>query len=304
MIYTLTMNPAIDFNITGKDIKKNYVNRTWNPVYTPNGKGVNVSLVLKHFDCKSAVMGFFGGFSGRYIVEELQNIGVAVNPVWIDEITRINVFLNDGNDEYKFVNKGPFISQKSQNEMIKKIENLSDCEYLSISGSLPTGIEEYYYEQIAQICQKKKIKLVLDISSSKLKDLLKYNPFLIKPNDDEVRDIFGYEIISDKTAADALAAIIQQGAQNVLLTMGAKGAYFTDGSDVYYSTAQKIKLLSSACAGDSALAAFLSEFLHGGGIEAALKKSAATGANVAESNALGDMAKVEEYIKNIRIKKL
>ena len=304
MIYTLTMNPAIDFNITGQDIKKNYVNRTWNPVYTPNGKGVNVSLALKHFDCKSVVMGFFGGFSGRYIVDELHNAGVAVNPVWIDGITRINVFLNDGNDEYKFVNKGPAVSQKSQNKMINKIKNLFDCEYLSISGSLPPGIEEYYYEQIAQICQKKKIKLILDISSTKLKDLLKYNPFLIKPNDDEVRDIFGYEITSDKTAADALAAIIQQGAQNVLLTMGAKGAYFTDGNDVYYSTAQKIKLLSSACAGDSALAAFLSEFLHGGGIEAALKKSAATGANVAESNALGNMAKVEEYIKNIQIRKL
>ncbi|MDQ0203245.1 1-phosphofructokinase [Pectinatus haikarae] len=304
MIYTLTMNPAIDFNITGSNIRKNYVNRTWSPVYTPNGKGVNVSLVLKHFGYKSVVMGFFGGFSGRYIIEELRNAGVEAEPVWVDDITRINVFLNDGDDEYKFVNKGPFVSGENQRELLRKIENLADCEYLSISGSLPPGVDEEYYDKIARICKKKYIKLILDISSPYLKELLKYEPFLIKPNDDEARQIFGYEIISDESAAAALASLSKQGARNILLTMGDKGAYFTDGNEIYFSTAQKIKLLSSACAGDSALAAFLSEFLHGGRIEDAMKKSAATGANVAESNALGNFSNVERYSENISIKKL
>ena len=304
MIYTLTMNPAIDFNMTGENIKKNYINRTWNPVYTPNGKGVNVSIVLKHFNYKSIVMGFFGGFSGRYIVDALENIGIAVNPVWIDDITRINVFLNDGTDEYKFVNKGPFIKPTKQMEMLNEIKNLCDCEYLLISGSLPPGIKDVYYEQIAQICREKEIRLILDISSPKMKDLLKYRPFLIKPNDDEVKEIFGYELDTNKKIIVALQNLIAQGAQNILLTMGDKGAYFTDGSQIYYSTAQKIKLLSSACAGDSALAAFLSEFLQGGEVELALKKSAATGANVAESNALGDFSNVEKYINNINVIKL
>ncbi|TCS81950.1 1-phosphofructokinase [Pectinatus cerevisiiphilus] len=301
MIYTLTMNPAIDFNITGKDIKKNFVNRTWNPVYTPNGKGVNVSLVLKHFGYKSVVMGFFGGFSGKYIVDELERANIDVQPVWVDDVTRINIFLNDGSDEYKFVNKGAFVSYQNQQELLQRIQALTDCEYLSISGSLPPGIDEDYYDEIAQICREKNIKLILDISSPHLKELLKYKPFLIKPNDDEVKQIFGYDVISDDTAVVALKALTKQGARNVLLTMGSKGAYFTNGRDVYFSTAQKIKLLSSACAGDSALAAFLSEFLYEGSIEEALKKSAATGANVAESNALGEMEKVEEYMNHIQI---
>ncbi|WP_196593637.1 1-phosphofructokinase [Pectinatus sottacetonis] len=304
MIYTLTMNPAIDFNITGQNIRKNHVNRTWNPVYTPNGKGVNVSLVLKHFNCESVAMGFFGGFSGKYIIDELKKTGIEVSPVWIDTVTRINVFLNAGKDEYKFVNKGPLVAEKYQQELLFKLKQLDDCEYLSISGSLPVGVSEEYYDKIAEICEMKNIKLILDISSPKLKELLKYRPFLIKPNDDEINAIFGYEIKSDETAMQALTELVYKGAQNILLTMGDKGAYFTNGKDIYFSTAQKVELLSSACAGDSALAAFLSGFLYGGTIESSLKKSAATGANVAESNALGNMKKVEEYMNNINIRKL
>lgn len=301
MIYTLTMNPAIDFNITGKNIKKNFVNRTWNPVYTPNGKGVNVSLVLKYFNCDSVVMGFFGGFSGKYIIDELKKSNILVSPVWVDDITRINIFLNDGADEYKFVNKGAFVSQNKQKKLLQNLQNLTDCEYLSISGSLPPGIEENFYDKIANICSQKNIKLILDISSPKLKDLLKYKPFLIKPNDDEIKTIFNYDITSDETAIIVLNKLVQAGAQNILLTLGEKGAYFTDGTTVYFSSTQKIKLLSSACAGDSALAAFLSEFLYGKNIENALKKSAATGANVAESNAIGTLDKVAIYSKNINV---
>ncbi|MDZ7543389.1 1-phosphofructokinase, partial [Clostridium perfringens] len=149
-----------------------------------------------------------------------------------------------------------------------------------------------------------KIDVILDISSKKLKDLLKYNPLLIKPNDEEVKDIFGLDINNEKDALDVLKYLKNEGAQNILLTLGEKGMYFYNGEKAYYCTAPKIKLLSSACAGDSSLAAFLSEWLKGNNIEYALKKSSATGANVAESSGLGTFSKVNEYINLLEVREV
>ena len=110
VIYTLTTNPAIDMNIITDGIRSKYVNRTSTTVYTPNGKGLNVSFVLQHFNVPSTVLGFFGGFSGEYIVKEIEKRGFKSHPVWVEDLTRINVFLNDGEQEYKFVNGGSFVA--------------------------------------------------------------------------------------------------------------------------------------------------------------------------------------------------
>ncbi|HBO37982.1 MAG TPA: 1-phosphofructokinase [Pasteurellaceae bacterium] len=303
MIYTLTTNPAIDMNISSNGFFPNKVNRTFNAVYTPNGKGLNVSFVLKHFGIPSKILGFFGGFSGQFIVNEAIRRDFELLPIWIDDITRINIFFNDGEKEYKLVNEGAFTPPHKQIALLNKLENLNDLEFLSISGSLPKGIDNHYYEEILKICVEKNTKIILDISANNLKTLLNYKPYLIKPNDDEVREIFGIDIKDENDAVNALYKLNQLGAQNILLTLGEKGAYFFNGRQIYYASAQPIKLVSSACAGDSALAAFLSVWLkEPENITEALKLSAATGANVAESNGIGDLTKVKEYKKNITIK--
>lgn len=304
MIYTLTTNPAIDMNLMGTAIRPNQVNRTANTVYSPNGKGINVTLVLKHFGVNSVVLGFFGGFTGHYIIDELEKREVQVLPVWVEDKTRINIFVNDGSDEYKFVNRGSFVPVEKQVEFIDKLKNLTDCEYLVISGSLPAGIGEEYYEKILDICQEKSIEVILDISSSKLKDLLKYKPLLIKPNDEEVQKIFGITIQSKTDINRVMSFFKTEGVKNVLLTLGEKGSYFSDGHTIYECSAQPVHLISSACAGDAALGAFLSESLITQDIVKALKKSAAVGANVAESDALGDFKKVDSYINNIWVRKV
>ncbi len=148
------------------------------------------------------------------------------------------------------------------------------------------------------------VQVILDISSKKLKELLKYKPLLIKPNDEEVEAIFGLSLKDEEDIKEALKYIYKLGAKNILLTLGEKGMYFYNGDKIYYCNAPKIKLLSSACAGDSALAAFLSEWLYEANIEKALKKASATGANVAESSALGTFGKVSEYIKKIHVKEV
>lgn len=305
MIYTLTTNPAIDMNITTEGLKRGLVNRTFDTVYTPNGKGVNVTLTLKHFGIESTVTGFFGGFSGKYIVEELEKRDVTVKPVWVEDTTRINIFLNDGEGEFKFVNSGSKVLQDQQEEMLRLFETADDCDCLVISGSLPPGITTNYYENILSICKDKGIDVVLDISSPKLKDLLKYEPLLIKPNDEEIEEIFGMKMNDEQDVIHVLGFLKEQGARNVLLTLGEKGAYFSNGEEIYYSSPQPIHLLSSACAGDAALASFLSLWLKNPeNIEDSMKRSAATGANVAESNALGDFANVDKYFHNIKIRKV
>lgn len=308
MIYTLTTNPAIDMNICTNSIERKIVNRTHDAVYSANGKGLNVSFVLKHFGVDSKVLGFFGGFSGKYIVEETIKKGIEIFPVEVEDTTRINIFLNDGEGEFKFVNSGSFVEKAQQEEMLEMIESFDDLEYLSISGSLPPGIDASYYEEILKICEKKNIKVILDISSPKLKCLLKYKPFLIKPNDEEIADIFGIIVRDEEDIKDVLKYLYEQGAQNIFLTLGEKGSYFYNGRNIYYASAHKVKLLSSACAGDSALAAFLSIWLddinNEENIEQALKRASATGANVAESNAIGDLKKVEEYIHKIKVRRV
>lgn len=305
MLYTLTTNPAVDMNICLDGLQKNMVNRTYRSVYTPNGKGLNVAFVLGHFHKPATILGFFGGFSGTYIVEESRRKGCLIQPIWIEGVTRINIFLNDKKDEYKLVNEGAYVNKKKQQEMIDMLRHLDDMDVLSICGSLSPGMDETFYDQVLQLCAKKKTKVVLDISSKKLADLLGYKPYLIKPNDEEIKEVFSIQMKSEDDVIDVLEMLYARGAQNILLTFGEHGSYFFNGMCMYGISAQPVHVVSSACAGDSALGAFLSVFLHNEqDIETALKRCAAAGANTAESYGIGDLHKVQAYEKNIIVRKV
>jgi 6-phosphofructokinase 2 len=304
LIYTLTTNPAIDMNIKSNKIVPAKVNRTIETTYFATGKGINVSLVLKHYGVKSKILGFFGGFTGKYIVDELVKQGFDVKAIWIDNLSRINVFINDGENEFKFLDKGPLIPIDKQVKLKDVIEKLNDCSYLVISGSLPPNVDDSYYDDILKICVRKNIKVILDISSKKLKDLLIYKPLLIKPNNDEIKEIFGYDVSNEEKVGETLKKINKMGAQNILLTMGSKGMYFYNGKHLYFCDTPEINLVSSACAGDSALAAFLSEWLFNQNIDMALRKSSATGANVAESWGIGELKNIYKYLDLLNVKEV
>lgn len=150
MIYTLTANPAIDYNIACDGLAANTVTRTRNAVYTPNGKGLNVSFTLDHYGVDTTILGFFAGFSGEFIVKGAEALGVPVKPVWTDGITRVNVFLNAGPDtEYNMVNAGAAINEANEQEMFELIDSLDDMTCLVISGSLPPNTSEGF---LAESC--------------------------------------------------------------------------------------------------------------------------------------------------------
>lgn len=307
MIYTLTPNPAIDYNISCDGLQPNTVTRTRDAVYTPNGKGLNVSFTLDHYGVDTAILGFFAGFSGRYIVEGARELGVDVKPVWTEGITRVNVFLNAGPDaEYNMVNAGAAITAADEDAMFDLIDRLDDLDCLVISGSLPPNASEGFLRTAIERVRAKGSRFVLDISSPQLAELLELEPLLIKPNDDELRDIFGIEVVAgdDESVSAAMGELHARGAQNVLLTLGGAGAYFSNGEHLWFANRTfDVEVRSTVCAGDSSLAAFLSVwFSDRDRVEDALRRSMATGANVVECAGLGDFAHVEEYEKGIDIR--
>ena len=309
MIYTLTANPAIDYNIACDGLASNTVTRTRDAVYTPNGKGLNVSFTLDHYKVPTCILGFFAGFSGKFIVEGAEALGVPVKPVWTEGITRVNVFLNAGPDtEYNMVNAGAAVTPANEAEMYELIEGLDDLDCLVISGSLPPHTSEDFLNQVIKRVKAKDAEFVLDISSPKLAQLVEEQPLLIKPNDDELADIFGIKVSGgdDESVKAAMAELHGRGVKNVLLTLGGAGAYFSNGERLWFASRTfDVKLLSTVCAGDSSLAAFLSVwFSDRDAVEDALRVSMATGANVVECPGLGDFARVEEYKKGIAIREV
>lgn len=305
MIYTLTLNPAIDMNVFSNGIQGNSVTRTFGAVYTPNGKGLNVSYCLKRFQTESEVLGFFGGFSGEYIIGETKKRSIKIHPIWVEDTTRINIFLNDGVQEFKLVNEGAFVPANKQAALLDLLNELPDLSTLVISGSLSKGIENSFYDEIMEVCKRRRTNAILDISSNHLAELMGYRPYLIKPNDDEIKEIFGIIMRDEEDIKDVLHDLYEKGAQNILLTLGERGSYFYNGKSMFYAGIKKVELVSSACAGDASLAGFLSVWLKNPSeIEMALKRSAAVGANVAESSGLGLMDKVEDYTKEIMVRKV
>lgn len=309
MIYTLTANPAIDYNIACDGLEPNTITRTRNAVYTPNGKGLNVSFTLDHYGVPTAILGFFAGFSGRFIVEGAEALGVPVKPVWTEGITRVNVFLNAGpTTEYNMVNAGAAVTPENEAELYRLIEDLDDLDCLVISGSLPPNTSDDFLDQVISRVKAKGGEFVLDISSHKLADLVTEGPLLIKPNDDELLDIFGIKVDGedDDSVKAAMAELHAKGVKNVLLTLGGAGAYFSNGEHIWFARHTfEVKLLSTVCAGDSSLAAFLSVWHDDRtAVEDALKLSMATGANVVECPGLGDFARVDEYREKILVRQV
>ncbi len=252
MIYTLTANPAIDYNISCDGLSANTVTRTRNAVYTPNGKGLNVSFTLDHYGVDTTILGFFAGFSGEFIVKGAEALGVPVKPVWTDGITRVNVFLNAGPDtEYNMVNAGAAINAANEQEMFELIDSLDDMTCLVISGSLPPNTSEGFLAEVLRRVKAKGAEFVLDISSHQLADLIAMEPLLIKPNDDELLDIFGIKVSGgdDESVKGAMAELHAKGAKNVLLTLGGAGAYFSNGEHIWFANRTfDVKLLSTVCA--------------------------------------------------------
>ena len=303
MIYTLTLNPTVDMNIEMESLLPGKVNRSSKTMLCPGGKGINVSRTLAHFGIKSKIMGFFGGFTGEYAVKTLEEMGFDTEPVFVSGETRINVFVSAKNGEYDIVNPGPLATEENRKKLFDLIEKMSSGDILTINGSAIDGMEDEDFEKIMEICTNNFVKVVADISLPVLKKLMKWGPWLIKPNKEELEEIFGLTANTEDEIINSLKELKKLGGRNILLTLGEKGAYFYNGKEILRCNSKQVNQVSSVCAGDGFLGAFLAVYDEEKENSCdALKTAAATGANVAESYGLGDFSKIEAYKKDILIK--
>ena len=304
MIYTITLNPAIDLVIITKKLEQNIVNRTEKFELQPNGKGVNVSFILKKMGIENMATGIGGGFTLDYITAGLKEKGISSNFLKVNEPTRINVFTRvlDQNREYKEVNPGPEVSEKVQDEFLKYLKTtLKERDILIISGSFSKGIKQDYLVKIAEITADKKVKLVIDSSSKAVLDTLPYHPYLLKPNDQELASFFDLNEKLDQEKIIKLARkLINAGCKNVLVSLGESGAALIDKNHAYFGNAPKISVLNTAGAGDTMLGTFIGKKELGCDTTEALKCAIAAGSDTASRTGLTDF-ELEKYLNEIHV---
>ncbi|GAB5052188.1 1-phosphofructokinase [Pediococcus ethanolidurans] len=304
MIYTLTLNPAIDLFIDTKSMHPNVVNRTENYDIQANGKGVNVSFILKRLGISNTALGIGGGFTLNYIEEVLDQSGIKNDFVHVKDPTRINVFtrVQDEKQEYKLVNKGPHTAPEQVDQLLDKLRQLEADDVLSLSGSFSEGIEPEILIKIAQIAQENHFKLVLDTSYSAVMQTLSYQPYLIKPNDHELANWFGYSDVPDRAHLIQMGkTLIQKGAQNVLISLGAEGTLYINDTQVLYGNAAKGEVVNTAGSGDTMLGAFLGGLITGLRAPTNLKRALAAGSDTAFQSWITNFENVPNLEKQIQI---
>ncbi len=302
-IYTCTMNMAIDLFIETPELLPNTVNRTSDDEIQANGKGINVSLILKQLGIDNTALGFCGGFTGRYIADFLSQKQIPTDFIEVDGMTRINVFakVQATKDEYKLVNQGPKIMPEEMKVLLDKISQLKAGDYLCVSGSLPRGVPEDILVEISKICEAKQINLILDTSAKTIHKCLPYHPFLLKPNEQELSSWFGKENLTIAECLTCCKQLVAKGAKQVLLSLGENGGAFVNGDGYILGNSPKGVVVNTACAGDTMLATFLAEQLNQKTEAQALKLSLAAGSSTAFRRGLTDFSDVDQLLEQIEL---
>lgn len=298
MIYTVTFNPSLDYVVQVDDFAVGEINRTRTESIYPGGKGINVSLVLQNLGLPSVALGFTAGFSGAEIERLLQEAGCRCDFIVVKAgYSRINTKIISG-AETALNGQGPQLSEAELAALFNKLRRLTQDDVLVLAGSIPASLPDNIYEQILELLQPVGTRVVVDATGDLLLKVLKYRPFLIKPNHEELGEFFGRGPLL--TEAEILAAaqkLQQQGARNVLVSRGANGALLLDENGKLYKQASpKGTLVNSVGAGDSMVAGFLAGYLQTQDYDAALRLGVAAGSASAFKAWLATREDVEKIL--------
>lgn len=299
MIYTVTFNPAIDYIVHTGTMQVGQVNRSQGEELYFGGKGINVSFVLHELGLPSKALGFVAGFTGAAIEAGIQEQGIATDFVHLDSgFSRINVKIKSG-EETELNGQGPNISETAVAELFEKLNQLQDGDVLILAGSIPNTMPADSYEKILAHLSDKKIKVVVDATKDLLLKVLPYHPFLIKPNNHELGELFGVTLHSIEEIATYAKKLQEMGAQNVLISMAGDGALLIDETGKQHVCGVcKGTVKNSVGAGDSMVAGFVAGSMHGD-YEAALKLGTAAGGATAFSEGLAQRAEIERLLQQL-----
>ena len=297
MIYTVTFNPSLDYIVRVNDFKTGQVNRTYYEQILGGGKGVNVSIVLGNLGHESTTLGFTGGFTGDALKQLLWKQGVKTDFIEVkDGFTRINVKMKSA-QETEINGQGPKITPENVETLFMKLDELKDGDILVISGSIPNTLPNDMYERIMKRLQNKKIEIIVDATNDLLVNVLKYHPYLIKPNNHELGEIFGVELNTRSSVIPFAKKLQEMGARNVLISMAGEGAVFiSEMGAVMESEAPKGKVINSVGAGDSMVAGFITGMLETDDYEKAFRMGICTGSASAFSENLATREEVNALL--------
>jgi 1-phosphofructokinase len=301
MIYTVTFNPAIDYLVYVPELKVGSIIRSEKEKVFCGGKGINVSLVLRELGIKSTAMGFIAGFTGSAIEQAIGGDEISTDFVHLnDGLTRINVKIRSGY-ETDINGQGPAISENDIKLLFDKLKRLKQGDTLVLAGSIPNTLPSDIYEKIMELLSETGVRFVVDATKDLLLNSLKYLPFLIKPNNDELGEIFGVKIDTPEDAILYAGKLRKMGAVNVLVSMGKNGAVLVDENDKeYYMPAIDGKVINTVGAGDSMVAGFLAGYAQKADYDYALRLGSAAGGATAFSEGLATRDEIFRLMNQIQ----
>lgn len=302
MNYTITFNPAVDLVMQMDNLQVGVLNRANREEYVTGGKGINMATILNQFGKPVIATGFLGGFSGKYIESDLNKDSIHHHFIQIDGTTRINVKIK-AKQETEINGTGPQITEADFNRLVDYLEDqLQKEDVVFLAGNAAPGMTVKHYEAIGQLVFNKKANFVLDTNKDFLTACLKYQPFLIKPNQHELGEIFKTEITSLEETIYYAKQLQMEGTKNVLVSLGGDGSVLvTQEGDVYTANVPKGQVVNSVGAGDSMVAGFMAKFIETNDYALSLQYGAASGSATAFSVGIAKIEKIYSLVEQITV---
>lgn len=304
MITTVTLNPAIDYKIKLKQLELQELNRFENGEFFIGGKGINVSIALNHLGLKSELTGFLGGFTGKYIKDELRvSHQLRSKFIMVDQPTRVNVKLKLSDKETELNHNGNYIGELYKNKLLLQFQFKTTQDLIVCGGSAPHGCE-MIYEDIAKICAHKKIPFVMDTPGKYMSQYIKYGPLLMKPNVSELENYFNVTIDTENKIIEYAKKLIELGAKHVIVSWGSKGSYLVSKEHVYYQAPLQGNVLNTVGAGDSMVAGFIYGYVNRLSLIETFRYATLSAAGTIFGKMLADPNVMHQMITKLEIKEI
>lgn len=304
MIYSVTLNPSIDFIVRVKDFQLGETNRAYEDNFFAGGKGIMVSKLLKNVKTDCVNLGFLGGFTGAFIEQNLKKLNILSDFVTVNENTRVNVKLKT-ETETEINCQGPKISDSEKEEFLDKIRKIKSDDFVILSGSVPSNLGNDFYITIIEILNKNGVKFTLDSSGETFSKSLKYKPFLIKPNKDELKEYARREFKNNQEIVNYVRENLVDKAEHVIISLGGEGALYIDKKFSLFAYPLRVKenVVNTVGAGDSVVAGFVNYMLKHNDVEGAFRFAVACGTATSFSEDIGELNFIEEIYNKLVIER-
>lgn len=303
MIYTITLNPSIDYVITLDKVILGQLNRMSTDNFFTGGKGINVSRVLNNLGYDNTALGFMGGFTGKFVEDELEKEDINTDFTTVKEHTRINIKIK-AEEETEINGQGPVIDEKSAKNLLEQLSAIQSDDLVIISGSKPRNLPEDYYQQIIKTVKAANAEFVIDTTGEALKNALSSKPFLVKPNDVELAELYNVNLTTEEDYIQYGQKLIDEGARFAIVSLGSKGALLFSETGIYRGNSPKGNVKSTVGAGDSMIAGFVGTFLKTNNLLEAFKVGLASGSATAFAEDLAVKEEIDALLPEIKIEKI